>query len=133
MSPTAASDYILGYTCGNDITARDLQRRDGQWTRAKSFDTFLPLGPYIVSDMDPADVAVSMFLNNKIKQNSSTDNLIFKVPNLVSFISGIMTLNPSDIIMTGTPDGVGPVNVGDEMEVAIAGIGSLRNVVKAQM
>ncbi|MCL6634270.1 MAG: fumarylacetoacetate hydrolase family protein [Peptococcaceae bacterium] len=122
-----AAEYILGYTCANDVTARDLQRKDGQWTRAKSFDTFLPLGPYIVSDLDPGDLSISMRLNGALRQRSSTRNLIFSVPELLSFISDIMTLNPGDVILTGTPGGVGPVAVGDEIEVEIEGIGTLWN------
>ena len=125
-----AQKYILGYTCGNDVTARDLQRKDGQWTRAKSFDTFLPLGPYIVTDLDTGDVKISLRLNGENRQCSSTVNLIFNVPELVSFISGIMTLNPGDVILTGTPAGVGPVVAGDKTEVEIEGIGTLTNRVK---
>lgn len=128
---TEARKYILGFTCANDVTARDLQRKDGQWTRAKSFDTFLPLGPYIVSDLDPDDVTVSLRLNGEVKQRSSTSHLIFNIPELVSFISGIMTLNPGDVILTGTPSGVGPVAVGDKVEVEIEGIGTLTNVVRS--
>ena len=119
--------YIFGYTCGNDITARDLQEKDGQWTRSKSFDTFLPLGPYIVKDLNPADLGISLRLNGKIKQSSSTRNLIFGVKKLVSFISCVMTLYPGDVIMTGTPSGIGPVTAGDKIEVEIEGIGVLAN------
>lgn len=125
-----AREYILGYTCGNDVTARDLQRKDGQWTRAKSFDTFLPLGPYIVSDLDPAALFVSLRLNGELRQRSSTSGQIFSVPELVSFISGIMTLNPGDVILTGTPGGIGPVAMGDKIEVEIEGIGTLTNGVR---
>jgi len=127
-----AHEYILGYTCGNDVTARDLQRKDGQWTRAKSFNTFLPIGPYIVSDLDPTDLFVSLRLNGEVKQHSSTSRQIFSVPELVSFISGIMTLNQGDVILTGTPCGVGPVAVGDKIEVDIEGIGTLINGVRAE-
>jgi len=124
-----AREYIFGYTCGNDVTARDLQRKDGQWTRAKSFDTFLPLGPYIIRDLDTEDLSVALRLNGVIKQSSSTRYLIFDVPALVSFISGVMTLNPGDVILTGTPGGVGPMAVGDTVEVEIEGIGKLINTV----
>lgn len=124
-----AAEYILGYTCANDITARDLQKKDGQWTRAKSFDTFLPLGPYIVTGLDPGDREVSLYLNGERKQHSSTSQLIFPVYRLVSFISHIMTLLPGDVILTGTPAGVGPVQPGDQVEVVISGIGRLANVI----
>lgn len=122
-----AREYILGYTGGNDVTARDLQRKDGQWTRAKSFDTFLPLGPYIITDLEPGNLSVELRLNGETRQSSSTANLIFDVFTLVSFISGVMTLNPGDVIMTGTPSGIGPIAVGDKIEVEIQGIGVLGN------
>ena len=131
VKPGEARDYIFGYTCANDVTARDLQRKDGQWTRAKSFDTFLPLGPYIVNDLDPGDVTVSLRLNGIIRQKSSTENLVYSVPELVSFVSGIMTLVPGDIILTGTPGGVGFLSTGDRVEVEIEGIGALSNGVSA--
>ena len=128
-----APKYILGYTCLNDVTARDLQKKDGQWTRSKSFDTFCPIGPVIVTDLDPADVKVESYLNGELKQSSSTGDLIFPVNSLVSFISGIMTLMPGDIISTGTPEGVGPMHPGDVIEIKIKGIGSLKNkVVKSR-
>jgi len=126
-----AGEYIFGYTCANDVTARDLQRKDGQWTRAKSFDTFLPLGPYIVTDLDPTDVTVTLRLNGAIRQKSSTRNLVFSIPELVSFISKIMTLLPGDVILTGTPGGVGPLAEGDRVEVEIDGIGTLSNSVSS--
>lgn len=126
-----AAGYILGYTCANDITARDLQRKDGQWTRAKSFDTFLPLGPYIETDLDPGHQEVALYLNGERKQHSSTDQLIFPVPRLIAFISRIMTLLPGDIILTGTPAGVGPLQPGDVVEVVISGVGRLANRVAA--
>jgi 2-keto-4-pentenoate hydratase/2-oxohepta-3-ene-1,7-dioic acid hydratase in catechol pathway len=119
--------HIAGYACANDVTARDLQRLDGQWTRAKSFDTFCPLGPRIVSDIDPTNCGIMTRVNGVIRQHSSTKNMIFNVYALVSFISGIMTLLPGDVIITGTPPGVGPMNLGDEVEVEIEGIGVLRN------
>ncbi len=133
VSVSEAFAYIFGYTCGNDITARDLQEKDSQWTRSKSFDTFLPLGPYIVRDLNPQDLVVSLRLNGELKQYSATSNLIFSVPELVSFISGVMTLFPGDVIMTGTPSGVGPVLAGDEVEVEIEGIGVLNNGVRSNM
>ncbi|MQL53673.1 DUF2437 domain-containing protein [Desulfofundulus thermobenzoicus] len=126
-----AKDYILGYTCANDVTARDLQQKDGQWTRAKSFDTFLPLGPFIVTGVDPDDREVSLYLNGERRQHSSTAKLIFPVYRLVSFVSRIMTLLPGDVILTGTPAGVGPVRPGDRVAVEISGIGRLENPVVA--
>jgi len=127
VSPEQADGYILGYTCINDVTARDLQRKDGQWTRAKAFDTFAPFGPWIETEFDPSDQLVEAFLNGDLKQSSSTANLIFPVQALVSFISRIMTLHPGDVIATGTPPGIGPMKTGDEIEVRISGIGSLIN------
>jgi 2-keto-4-pentenoate hydratase/2-oxohepta-3-ene-1,7-dioic acid hydratase in catechol pathway len=125
-----ARDYILGYTCFNDVTARDLQVLDGQWTRAKSFDTFAPIGPWIITDIDdPHALAITAKLNGEIKQSSNTSNLIFGVFELVEFISGVMTLNPGDTIATGTPSGVGPMNPGDEIAIEIQGIGVLKNKV----
>lgn len=124
-----AADYVLGYTCGNDVTARDLQRKDGQWTRAKSFDSFAPLGPWVETELDPANVWVECFLNGEQKQSSSTLNMIFGVNELVSFISHVMTLLPGDVIMTGTPPGVGPLQVRDVVDVRIDGIGTLSNQV----
>jgi len=129
VSVEEAASHILGYTCGNDVTARDLQRKDGQWTRSKSFDTFSPLGPWIETDLDPLDVQVEMLLNGNVVQSSSTSNMIFNVFELVSFVSQIMTLLPGDVIMTGTPPGVGPVQPGDTTEVRIQGIGTLTNQV----
>ncbi|POZ90936.1 fumarylacetoacetate hydrolase family protein [Petrotoga sp. SL27] len=123
-------EHILGYTCFNDVTARDLQKKDGQWTRAKSFDTFAPFGPTIVTDIDPSNLNIQLLLNDQIKQNSNTNQLIFSVEKLVSFISKIMTLNPGDVIATGTPSGVGPMNVGDKVAVKIEKIGILENYVR---
>lgn len=129
IKPHDAGRYIYGFTCANDVTARDLQRKDGQWTRAKSFDTFLPLGPFIVTGLNPADLGISLFLNGECRQRSSTSNLIFNVEELVSFISMIMTLLPGDVILTGTPSGVGPLTPGDCVEVEIENIGRLINYV----
>ncbi len=122
-------EYILGYTCFNDVTARDLQQKDQQFTRAKSFDTFAAVGPCIATDVDPSSLRLKTFLNGKLKQSSSTKNLIFSVPFLVKFISSIMTLNPGDIITTGTPAGIGPMSPGDRVDVQIEGIGTLSNSV----
>lgn len=120
---------ILGFTCANDVTARDLQKLDGQWTRAKSFDTFCPVGPKVVSDINPDNLDIKLYLNGELKQSSNTSNMIFKVDYLVSFISSVMTLEPGDIILTGTPPEVGPMKVGDVVEVEISGIGKLKNTV----
>jgi 2-keto-4-pentenoate hydratase/2-oxohepta-3-ene-1,7-dioic acid hydratase in catechol pathway len=122
-----ASGYIFGYTCFNDVTARDLQKVDGQWTRAKGFDTFAPFGPWIETELDPTNLTVESFLNGALKQHNNTNNLIFSVPFLVSFVSQVMTLMPGDIIATGTPSGVGPMQPGDRVEVRIEGIGTLQN------
>ena len=126
---TPVEDRILGYTCFNDVTARDLQDKDVQFTRAKSFDTFAAAGPCIVTDLDPSDVEIKTFLNGKLKQSSSTKNLIFPVAELVRFISRVMTLYPGDIITTGTPAGIGPMQPGDRVDVQIEGIGTLSNTI----
>ena len=120
-------DYILGYTCFNDVTARDLQQKDVQFTRAKSFDTFAAVGPCISTEVDPDRVRIKTFLNGKLRQSGNTKNMIFSVPYLVRFISNIMTLNAGDIITTGTPAGIGPMKAGDRVDVQIEGIGTLSN------
>ncbi len=129
ISEKESKKYILGYTCLNDVTARDIQKKDGQWTRAKSFDTFCPIGPHIVSGINPDNLNIKLFLNGKLKQSSNTGHLIFKIDKLVSFISKVMTLYPYDVIATGTPVGVGPMRPGDKVEVQIDGIGTLTNYV----
>jgi len=123
---------ILGYTCFNDITARDLQVLDGQWTRSKSYDTFAPLGPYIATDLDSLHLSIVTRVNGRIKQDSNVSNLIFDVNYLIKFISHIMTLEAGDIIATGTPAGVGPLKPGDTVEVTIQHIGTLMNNVISQ-
>jgi 2-keto-4-pentenoate hydratase/2-oxohepta-3-ene-1,7-dioic acid hydratase in catechol pathway len=123
------SDVIQGYTVGNDVTARDLQRSDVQFTRAKGFDSFCPLGPWIETELDVSDLRVRTYLNGDLKQDGTTKDMIFDVPTLVAQISSVMTLLPGDVILTGTPEGVGPMQVGDEVEVSIAGLGSLTNPV----
>ena len=120
-------DCILGYTCFNDVTARDLQAKDGQFTRAKGFDTFAAVGPCVATGLDPAAIRLKTFLNGKLVQSGTTADLIFSVPHLVRFLSRIMTLNPGDIIATGTPAGVGPTAPGDRVDVQIEGIGVLSN------
>jgi 2-keto-4-pentenoate hydratase/2-oxohepta-3-ene-1,7-dioic acid hydratase in catechol pathway len=123
--------YLLGYTAANDVTARDLQRRDGQWARAKGFDTFCPLGPAVETELDPSGLSISCLVNGEIRQQGTTTDMIFGVAELVAFISRVMTLLPGDVILTGTPAGVGPVRPGDRMEVVVERIGSLRNPVVA--
>jgi 2-keto-4-pentenoate hydratase/2-oxohepta-3-ene-1,7-dioic acid hydratase in catechol pathway len=133
VPPEQATDVIFGYTIANDVTARDLQKKDGQFTRAKGFDSFCPLGPWIETDLDPqtfADgVSIQTHLNGDLVQDGSTKDLIFDIPTLVAHITGVMTLLPGDVILTGTPEGIGPMQVGDEVEVSIAGIGALTNSV----
>jgi 2-keto-4-pentenoate hydratase/2-oxohepta-3-ene-1,7-dioic acid hydratase in catechol pathway len=127
ISEKESKEYIEGYTCANDVTARDLQNLDGQWTRAKSFNTFCPLGPRIAKDIDPNKLDIKLLLNGQVKQHSNTEQMIFKPAYLVSFISQIMTLLPGDVILTGTPPGVGPMQKGDQVIVEIEGIGRLTN------
>jgi len=124
-----ANEVILGYTCANDVTARDLQKADGQWARAKGFDTFCPIGPWISTDVDPTDLAISTTVNGQIKQQSRTSMLLHGVAELVAFVSNVMTLLPGDVILTGTPAGVGPLRPGDEVAVTIEGIATLTNTV----
>jgi len=124
-----ALDYVLGYTCFNDITARDLQNRDEQGTRATGFDTFAAVGPWIETELDPGSVMLETYLNGKLKQQGNTSDLIYSIPEIINFISNVMTLLPGDIIATGTPSGVGPMYPGDTVEVWIKPIGALRNSV----
>jgi len=124
-----ARDHILGYTCFNDVTARDLQKKDVQWTRAKSFDTFSPVGPFIVTGIDPTNLSIQSKLNSKVMQSSNTGNMIFDPYRLVEFISGVMTLECGDVIASGTPSGIGPMKRGDIIEIEIEHIGTLRNKV----
>ena len=123
------SDGILGYTCANDVTARDLQGRDVQWTRAKSFDTFCPVGPWLSTGLEPGNLSIKLTLNGETRQDSSTGEMIFPVERLVSFISTVMTLYPGDLILTGTPAGIGAMQVGDIVSVEIGEIGVLTNQV----
>jgi len=132
ITPDNAARHILGYTVGNDVTARDLQRRDGQWTRGKGFDTFCPLGPWIETEFDPADAMLTTHVNQELRQMASTRDMVFSVRQLVAFISSVMTLCPSDVIMTGTPAGIGPLTDGDDVSVTIEGIGTLRNPVAVE-
>jgi 2-keto-4-pentenoate hydratase/2-oxohepta-3-ene-1,7-dioic acid hydratase in catechol pathway len=123
--------YVLGYTCVNDVTARDLQRKDVQFTRAKSFDTFCPVGPFVVTGLDPLDLLVETRVNGQVRQSGRTSSMAFPVPYLLRYISHVMTLEPGDLIATGTPAGVGPLRDGDTVEVEIEGVGNLRNPVSA--
>jgi 2-keto-4-pentenoate hydratase/2-oxohepta-3-ene-1,7-dioic acid hydratase in catechol pathway len=126
-----AMEAVLGYTCGNDITARDLQRTDSQWTRAKGFDGFCPLGPWIETDLDPGDISIECHVNGRLRQSARTSDLLHGIAELVSYVSAVMTLLPGDVILTGTPAGVGPLEVGDTVTVDIEGIGELSNRVVA--
>jgi 2-keto-4-pentenoate hydratase/2-oxohepta-3-ene-1,7-dioic acid hydratase in catechol pathway len=127
-----ALDYVQGYVCVNDVTVRDLQKKDGQWTRAKGFDTFCPIGPRVVPGLDPTNLRIQTRVNGVVKQNSSTSDLIFDVATLIAFCSQHMTLEEGDVISTGTPSGVGPLQPGDVVEVEIEGIGVLTNPVIAR-
>lgn len=129
ITAESAREYILGYTIGNDVTARDLQKADGQWTRAKGFDTFCPFGPWIDTDFDISDALITCKVSGQPRQMGSTRDMVFNVPMLVAYISSIMTLEPGDIIFTGTPAGVGPLKAGDEVAVEIEGLGVLVNPV----
>lgn len=122
-----AMQYVFGYTIANDVTARDLQSKDIQWTRAKSFDTFCPLGPSIVTEVDASDLSLKTLLNGELKQDGRTSDVIFSIPYMVSFVSQVMTLYPGDVILTGTPSGIGPMQVGDRVEIQIEGLGTLAN------
>lgn len=129
VSVEDAPRVILGYTIGNDVTARDLQATDGQWARAKGFDTFCPLGPWIETDFDPADARVRTVLGGETKQDGRTSDMVFTVPDIIAYVSSFMTLLPGDVILTGTPEGVGPMEVGDSVSVSIDGLGTLTNQV----
>ena len=127
-----ARDYILGYTCFNDVSDRVAQMEDGQWTRAKGYDTFAPIGPWIETEIAPDNLKLETYLNGELRQSTSTSDLIFGIDKLISFISSVMTLLPGDVIATGTPSGIGRINPGDVVEVAIEKIGTLRNFVVGQ-
>jgi 2-keto-4-pentenoate hydratase/2-oxohepta-3-ene-1,7-dioic acid hydratase in catechol pathway len=129
VTPDAAAGAVFGYTCADDVTARDLQASDGQWARAKGFDTFCPLGPWIETDLDPADLEIRTTVNGEVRQSSRTSLLLHDVPALISYVSAVMTLLPGDVLLTGTPEGVGPLHAGDQVSVTIQGIGTLTNLV----
>ena len=124
-----AARYVLGYTCGNDVTLRDLQKKDGQWSRAKGFDGSCPLGPWIETELDPGDLRIETRLNGEIRQSAQTSDMVFGVATLLEFVTEFMTLLPGDVIMTGTPEGVGKLEAGDRVEVEVEGIGVLANPV----
>ena len=132
VSRERALEIVMGFVCVNDVSVRDLQKRDGQWARAKGFDTFCPIGPRIVAGLDPSKLALVTRVNGMVKQDSSTSDLIFDVPTLIAFVSSHMTLEVGDVISTGTPSGVGNLTPGDEVEVEIEGIGILKNSVIAR-
>jgi 2-keto-4-pentenoate hydratase/2-oxohepta-3-ene-1,7-dioic acid hydratase in catechol pathway len=128
----SAWDYLLGFTCGNDVTARDLQRSDGQWARSKGFDTFCPLGPWIETDLDATSVDIVARVDGETRQRGNTRDMVHDLPSLISYVSSVMTLEPGDVILTGTPAGVAPLRPGEVVEVEVQGIGVLRNPVVAQ-
>src|SRR5699024_2607026 len=127
-----AHAVVRGYTIANDVTARDQQRSDGQWTRAKSYDTFCPMGPWIETDLDPSDLQIKTTVDGDVKQNARTSALVHKIPDLIAFVSAVMTLLPGDMILTGTPEGVGPLGSGQEVSVTVDGIGTLTNPVQGE-
>jgi 2-keto-4-pentenoate hydratase/2-oxohepta-3-ene-1,7-dioic acid hydratase in catechol pathway len=129
LAPADAIQAVLGFTCANDVTARDLQRADGQWTRAKGFDTFCPLGPWIETDLDSSDLAIATLVNGEVRQQARTSQLERGVADLLAFVSRVMTLLPGDVLLTGTPAGVGPLEAGDRVEVEVEGVGVLANEV----
>jgi 2-keto-4-pentenoate hydratase/2-oxohepta-3-ene-1,7-dioic acid hydratase in catechol pathway len=136
VTPEQATASIFGYTIGNDVTERDMQKSDGQWTRAKGFDSFCPIGPWIETDLpglglDPADLAITCTVDGELRQQGRTSQLIFDVPTLISYISQVMTLLPGDVVLTGTPSGVGPIRPGQKVDVTIEGLGELTNSVAA--
>jgi 2-keto-4-pentenoate hydratase/2-oxohepta-3-ene-1,7-dioic acid hydratase in catechol pathway len=127
VPPERADEVIFGYACANDVTARDLQARDGQWTRAKGFDTFCPLGPWMETGTNPADLDLTTTVNGAVRQHARTSELLWNVPDLVAYVSQVMTLLPGDVLLTGTPAGVGPLTAGDQVSVTIESIGTLTN------
>jgi 2-keto-4-pentenoate hydratase/2-oxohepta-3-ene-1,7-dioic acid hydratase in catechol pathway len=127
VPPARVPEVIFGYTCANDVTARDLQARDGQWARAKGFDTFCPLGPWIETALDPGDVQLTTTVNGEVKQDSRTSLLIHDITTLVTYVTAVMTMLPGDVLLTGTPEGIGPLVAGDSVSVAVEGIGALTN------
>jgi 2-keto-4-pentenoate hydratase/2-oxohepta-3-ene-1,7-dioic acid hydratase in catechol pathway len=133
IQPFDIAQHILGYTIANDVTARDLQRKDGQWTRGKGFDTFCPLGPWIETELNPVDAMISCHINGALRQMASTHDMLFHIDQLIAYISSIMTIESGDVILTGTPAGVSPLHPNDIVEVTIDGIGTLRNFVASEI
>lgn len=133
IEPSTALDHVLGYTIANDVTARDLQRRDSQWTRGKGFDTFCPLGPWMETEIDPTDILITCHVDDELRQMATTRDMVFTIQQLIAFSSSVMTLLPGDVILTGTPSGVGPLVPGNTVSIHIAGIGSLTNPVVASI
>jgi 2-keto-4-pentenoate hydratase/2-oxohepta-3-ene-1,7-dioic acid hydratase in catechol pathway len=133
IQPSEAFNHIFGYTVANDVTARDLQRKDGQWTRSKGFDTFCPLGPWIDTEMNPVDTMITCRVNGVLRQMASTRDMIFHIDQLIAYVSSIMTLETGDVILTGTPAGISQLHPNDIVEVTIDGIGTLRNVVAIEI
>jgi 2-keto-4-pentenoate hydratase/2-oxohepta-3-ene-1,7-dioic acid hydratase in catechol pathway len=127
-----ALDYILGFTCGNDVTARDQQAADVQYTRSKGYDSFCPIGPWIETVLDSSDLRLTASVNGEVRQDARTSDMVHDVPTLIEFMSGVMTLLPGDVILTGTPAGVGPIKYGDSVSVEVEGIGVLTNTVRCQ-
>ncbi len=130
IPPEQVNEHIFGFTIANDVTARDLQRKDGQWTRGKGFDTFCPVGPWIETELDPYDILITCRVNDEIRQMASTRDMVFSIQQLIAFISTVMTLEPGDLVLTGTPAGVGPLEPGSRVTIQIEGIGELVNFVK---
>jgi 2-keto-4-pentenoate hydratase/2-oxohepta-3-ene-1,7-dioic acid hydratase in catechol pathway len=131
ITPAEAESYVLGYTCACDVTARDKQKSDLQWVRGKSADGFCPIGPWLETDLNPSELSVQTRINGELKQDGNTRDLIFDIPTILSYISQFMTLEAGDVVLTGTPEGVGPLQVGDTVEVTVEGIGTLTNTVEA--
>lgn len=129
IRPEESLDYVLGYTIANDVTARDLQRRDGQWTRGKGFDTFCPLGPWIETEFDPSDALITCHVRDELRQMASTRDMVFNIRQIIAFTSSVMTLEPGDVFLTGSPSGVGPLQAGDIVRITIEGLGTLENPV----
>ncbi len=132
VSEQDALDYVLGYTCACDVTARDKQKSDLQWARGKASDKFCPVGPWLETDLDTSRLSVQTKINGELRQDGNTEDLIFSVPVILSYISSFMTLEPGDVVLTGTPDGVGPLKVGDTVEITVEGIGTLTNIVEKE-
>jgi 2-keto-4-pentenoate hydratase/2-oxohepta-3-ene-1,7-dioic acid hydratase in catechol pathway len=132
LQPEEVMEYIFGYTVANDVTARDLQRRDGQWTRSKGFDTFCPVGPWVDTDFDPSDTMVSCHVGDELRQMATTRDMVFSISQLLVYITSVMTLEPGDLVLTGTPSGVGVLRPGDTVSITIEGLGELSNPVKAE-